>query len=88
MQTDCCKRFNSEGSFGLTVISFFNIFGLGHLLMRNWSKGLMYLAISVIIWYMCGWTFVSSNLMITLLSVAVFFFQAMDIFRIIYTPED
>ena len=70
------------------IPGFFNIFGLGHLLMRNWSKGLMYLAISVIIWYMCGWTFVSSNLMITLLSVAVFFFQAMDIFRIIYTPED
>ena len=67
---------------------FFNVFGLGHLVMRQWSRGLMFLAMSLVIWYLCGWTFYSEDLLVTILSVMVFFYQAMDIFRVVYSPED
>lgn len=76
-------------ALALAVIpGFFNIFGIGHLIMRQWSRGLMFLAMSAVIWYMCGWTFLSPNFMVSLVVIAVYFFQLMDIFRVVYSPED
>ena len=69
------------------VPGFFNIFGLGHFLMKEWSRGFMFLAISVIIWFLNGWSFTSDSFFVMILSVAVFFFQASDVIRIIYKPE-
>lgn len=81
-------RRNGALAFMLAVVpGFFNIFGIGHLLMRDWAKGIMFLCMSAVLWYICGWTFSSSNLMITLVSILVFFYQLNDISRLIFSPE-
>ena len=62
----------------------FNIFGLGHLVLKQWSRGAMFIALTVIILYMNGWQLFSSNIMIYLITLAVYMYQAMDIFRYVY----
>lgn len=70
------------------IPGFFNIYGLGHLVMRKWSRGLMFMAMGLIIWYINGWQLASSSSLVMILNIAVFFYQAIDITRIIYSPED
>ena len=65
---------------------FFNIFGLGHLVMREWSKGAMFLAMSVILIYVNG-GLISTSFLMSILSVAVYFYQCMDLIRAVYSPE-
>lgn len=65
---------------------FFNIFGLGHLVMREWSKGAMFLAMSVILIYVNG-SLISTSFLMSILSVAVYFYQCMDLIRAVYSPE-
>ena len=68
------------------VPGFLNIFGLGHLLLKEWSKGIMFLAMSAILFYVNGGLIAESMLM-SLLSVAVYFYQCMDLIRVAYSPE-
>lgn len=68
------------------VPGFLNIFGLGHLLLKEWSKGIMFLAMSAILFYINGGLIAQSMLM-SLLSVAVYFYQCMDLIRVAYSPE-
>lgn len=82
-------RMRKNGTLALILAlipGFFNVFGLGHLLMRSWSRGAMYLAISAVLWYVDPWPF-GSNMMIMVISVMVYMFQAFDVFRLIYSPE-
>ena len=75
-------------ALALAVIpGFFNIFGLGHLVMRNWSRGIMFLIISAVLWYLSPFGF-GDNFVVMILSIMVFFYQAMDILNIIYRPEE
>lgn len=72
----------------LSIIpGFFNIFGLGHLVLKQWSKGAMFLAITVILLFVNGWSLFPQNLWISMLSLAVFFYQLMDMMRMVYTTE-
>ena len=68
------------------IPGFFNIFGLGHLVMREWSKGAMFLAMSVILIYVNG-GLISTSFLMSILSVAVYFYQCMDLIRAVYSPE-
>ena len=65
------------------VPGFFNIFGLGHLVLKKWSRGFMFLAISVILY------FVGPGLGVFLLfiQVGVFMFQLMDIMDYMYVRD-
>ena len=81
-------RKNGAVALALGLIpGFFNIFGLGHFVMKSWAKGCMFLAMSVILLYINGWSLVSSDIMIVMLSVMVYFYQAMDLMRTVYSLE-
>ena len=69
------------------IFGFFNIFGIGHLIMRNWSRAFMFLGITAILMYIDPSLFYSSNLMITLLRVGVYMYQCMDLLALVYRPE-
>jgi len=76
-------------AFMLAVIpGFFNIFGLGHFVLKQWSKGVMFLAISVVVWYVNGWSMFSSSLMMSLISIFIFIYQLNDVSRAMFAPED
>ena len=82
-------RRNGALAFMLAVIpGFFNIFGLGHFVLKQWSKGIMFLAISVVVWYVNGWSMFSSNLMMSLISILVFIYQLNDVSRAMFAPEE
>ncbi len=59
----------------------FNVFGLGHLALKEWIRGSMFLAMTALYWYMR--TSVGNSFLILFLSIALFIYQAMDIARII-----
>lgn len=66
-----------------------DVFGLGHFVMRKWSRGIMYLLISAIFIYIrWGSTGLSSGLMmvIWLLSFFVYFRQFFEVVALIYMP--
>lgn len=82
-------RRNGALAFMLAVIpGFFNIFGLGHFVMKQWARGVMFLAISLVVWFINGWAMFSSNIMISVLSIVLFIYQLNDISRVIFAPED
>ncbi len=66
---------------------FFNIFGLGHLMLKEWSKGIMFLVISLVLFYVNGFSLYSSTFLMSILCVEVYFFQVMDLFRVAYSSE-
>lgn len=70
------------------IPGFFNVFGLGHLVLRQWSRGAMFLAMSVLVWYLTDWKLYTDDLFVTMIHILVYFYQAMDIFRVVYSPED
>lgn len=82
-------RKNGMAAFLLALIpGLFNVFGLGHLLMRSYARGAMFLVISLVVWYLNDWSIYSSSILLMILEVAVFFYQVMDLSRIVYSPED
>lgn len=59
------------------LMGFFGIYGIGHLVMKRWSRGLMYLAMSAVIWYI----YIGSGSFVTavmIISLFVFFRQASE----------
>lgn len=81
-------RRNANLAIMLALIpGFFNVFGLGHFVLRQYSRGIMFLVISVVLWYLGGWKPFPSSLLLTVLTICVFFYQAMDILRLSYTRE-
>lgn len=81
------RKYGSVALILALVPGFFNIFGLGHLVMRSWSRGIMFLAISVVLFYVNGFSLFSTSFVMTLVCVMVYFYQAMDAIRIAYSPE-
>lgn len=69
------------------IAGMFNVFGLGHIILRSYSRGAMFLLISLVIWYLNGWSIMSSSMLFLLLEIMVFFYQTMDVVRIAYSPE-
>ena len=68
-------------AFALALIpGFFNIFGLGHLVLKKWSRAFMFLALSVIL-YIVGPALGTFSIFI---EVGVFMFQLMDIMNYMY----
>ena len=55
--------------------------------MKSWARGCMFLALSVILVYINGWSLFSTNFLMAMLSVMVYFYQAMDLMRTVYAPE-
>ena len=70
----------------------FGVCGLGHLFYRHYSRGLMFLCISLVILYVevsLGYTSASSKMMMfRILSFIVFFKSAMDLLSIAYYPRN
>lgn len=64
-----------------------NIFGIGHLIMKKWSRGIMFLAISAILLYIDPHFITSSSFYIMAIRMLVFMYQSMDLLGIIYAPE-
>lgn len=70
------------------VAGFFNVFGLGHIILKGYARGAMFLVLSLIIWYLNGWSLFSGDFLIMLLTIAVYFYQVIDVSRVAMTPED
>ncbi len=84
-------RMKKNGNLALVLAilpGFFNVFGLGHLVMKRYSRGAMFLAMSLILWYLNGWHLSSANLTVMILDILVFFYQSLDIMRVVYGPGD
>jgi len=68
-----------------------NLFGLGHLVQKKWSRGFMYLGISAIIIYVRWFTPGLSGfmlIMIEMLGLFLYLKQSYELFTIIYSPQD
>lgn len=66
-----------------------NIFGLGHLVMRRWSRGLMYLGMSAVILYLLwGSTGLTGNAstIVNLLGFGIYLVQSLELFALIMRP--
>ncbi len=66
-----------------------NIFGLGHLVMKKWSRGLMYLAISAVIIYIRWFTPDLSGFMfvvVEMIGFGVYIIQSLEVFALIMRP--
>ncbi len=65
------------------IPGFFNIFGLGHLVVKSYARGVSFLLISLVMWYINGWSFMPESFWMVLLELLIYFYQAMDIMRVI-----
>lgn len=70
------------------IFGFMNIYGIGHLIMRNWSRGFMFLGITAVMMYLDPSLFVSSSLMFTMIRIFIYMYQCTDLLRLVYAPED
>lgn len=83
-------RATKRGSLALVlgvVFGFLNIYGVGHLIMRKWSRGFMFLAITAILMYLDPTILFSSSLIFTMLRMGAYMYQIMDLMGIVYSPE-
>ena len=63
------------------IPGFFSIYGLGHLMLKEWVRGAMFLAMTALYWYMRSST--GNTLLLVVLSIGLFIYQAIDLARII-----
>ncbi len=63
------------------IPGFFSIYGLGHLVLKEWIRGGMFLAMTAIYWYMRSAS--GNSILLLFLSVGLFIYQALDIARLI-----
>ncbi len=83
-------RMRKNGSLAVMVsliAGFLNVFGLGHLILKQYVRGVMFLIISAIIWYLNDFNLFSQSFAVMLLTIAVYFYQVMDVARIVFSPE-
>ena len=80
-------------SFDLLVImaalvpGLFNVFGIGHLVARKYSRGVMYLIISAVFLYIrfaSGTLSISTIILLEIIGVVIYLKQMMEIFAIVY----
>ena len=65
------------------VFAFLGIYGIGHLILKKWSRGFMFLAMSAVNWYI----YVSVGgpvTIIMIISLFIFFKQSMEITNLAY----
>ena len=70
-----------------TIPAFFNIFGLGHLVMKQWSRGFMFLAMTAVMCILCPFWVPSPSFFVMILRVGLFMYSVFDAMRYIYSPE-
>ena len=72
---------NSTVAMFLALLpGFFSIYGLGHLVLKEWVRGAMFLAMTALYWYMRSST--GNTLLLVVLSIGLFIYQARDLARI------
>lgn len=65
------------------IFAFIGIYGIGHLILKKWSRGFMFLAMSTVNWYI----YVSIGgpvTIIMIISLFIFFKQSMEITNLAY----
>jgi len=67
------------------VPGFFNIFGLGHILMKQYGRGGMFLIISGVLWLIYPGYTLAPSFFIMFIRILVFMYQLFDLYRVIYT---
>lgn len=81
---------NGRGSIAIflgLIPGFFNIFGIGHLILKQYSRGVMFLIMSLVLWYLNGWNITNQNLFLSIVSIGLFIYQGMDLMRVVYSQE-
>ena len=71
---------------GLTLSSIFVVYPIGSIANAFITAAGMFLAMSVILIYVNG-GLISTSFLMSILSVAVYFYQCMDLIRAVYSPE-
>lgn len=69
------------------IFGIFNIYGIGHLVMKKWSRGLMFLAMSAVMFYIDPHFITSSSFFAMVLRMMIFMYQSMDLLGLVYAPE-
>ncbi len=83
------QRKNASIAIMLALIpGFFNIFGLGHFVLKNYARGMMFLVIGIVIMYINGWQLFSTSFFISVIHIGMYLYQCMDIMHLAYSPED
>ena len=67
------------------IPGFFHIYGLGHLVMKQWLRGGMFLAMTVILFFV-GPSF-ENQFVFLILDMGVFLFQMMDVMKYMYESD-
>lgn len=78
---------NGALAMGLAFLfGFLGIYGLGHLALKKWSRGVMFLAMSAVNWYIY---IVTGNFItiVMLISLFIFFRQSMEVTALAYGRE-
>ena len=69
----------------------FNIFGLGHIILKRYSRAAVYLIISAVLLYirftMAGMS-MSTLIMIEVIGLVVYLKQAFEVFAVLYGPRE
>lgn len=78
---------NGNLAMGLAFLfGFLGIYGLGHMVLRKWSRGIMFLAMSAVNWhiYIVTGEFVT---IVMLISLLIFFKQSTEVTALAYGRE-
>ena len=70
-----------------TIPAFFNIFGLGHLVMKQCSRGFLFLAMTAVMCILCPFWVPPATFFVMILRVGLFMYSVFDAMRYIYSPE-
>lgn len=86
------RRFSNRHIIALVlaiVPGFFNIFGLGHLVAKRWSKAFVFLSMTVILYYLTPSFLQYSNtsIFLVVIQVFVFIYSLFDLFGAISRGE-
>ncbi|MDO5861248.1 MAG: zinc ribbon domain-containing protein [Thermoplasmata archaeon] len=84
-------KLRSNGTLAIALAllpGFFNIFGLGHFVLKQYARGAMFLVMTLVLWFLNDWSWRASSVFTMFLDVAVYFYQCMDILRYAYAPEE
>ncbi|MBO4503076.1 MAG: zinc ribbon domain-containing protein [Candidatus Methanomethylophilus sp.] len=69
----------------------FNLFGLGHILLKRYSRAFVYLIISAVLIYMrltIAGASMSTLIIIEVIGLVVYLKQAMEVFGLLYGPRE
>ncbi len=84
VQPPMTLKFGTDSKIAILLAlipGFFSVYGLGHLVLKEWIRGGMFLAMTALYWYMR--TSAGNSFLLLFLSIGLFIYQAMDLLRII-----